>query len=655
MENRINEKINILAVGNFSSIYIRDSWVEPLKELYNAQIVDVIPFVAGKNFDSSYCIKYLESLLRNGAFDFIFFYSDGMHPTLFDPDSFFNAAKAKGVKVVAFHADDEPDWWYGMNKRFDYRYDVIATHSRRGYEKRIEEGWRAEQLFYMQWGYNPKVFYNMNLDKKEYDVIFIGKCKLDAKTGKGWEDGLQRDFLLEQLMEFCKEKGLRFGLFGFGWDKHPKFSRAYGGALSNEEMVRTYNTTKIVFNPAYSADEDFKGYQTKLRHFEVAGCRAFQITNENPELAKLFKPDEHVCYFKDKEDLFKKVLYYVENDEEREKIAENAFKEAQNAHTTNHRISALFDHVSKVYPPKIKSSVPIPVIKKVLITTKAKRPDLSIENFLGEIEQYKGSCDYIHVFISQADSLSIATDYRPVYNLLKGSARPDFISLRSIVRTSPTTENFIQVHRFNYNGVIITNDRAKDFLDYELEGSFDEYINPFKTEQGERIYLFNYLLRPEKAKVFIDSIENSEALSRLDIAHSFMVVNDIFIGSPPSLEVPYFSFNENIKKFYENLIKLNKTLMIYGARGELSALFFERVKKSKVKFLGFIDRAVRGTVIEGYEVYDKEDIESLLPDVIIISATVSATAIYKDIAHLNHKICIINGQEFSKSIWECGL
>ena len=55
-------------------------------------------------------------------------------------------------------------------------------------------------------------------------------------------------------------------------------------------MVSIYHQARIVVNTSFSADGEGRP-QTKLRHFEVAGCGAFQLVNDNPELRELFEPD----------------------------------------------------------------------------------------------------------------------------------------------------------------------------------------------------------------------------------------------------------------------------------------------------------------------------------------------------------------------------
>ncbi|MCI4624366.1 MAG: glycosyltransferase [Candidatus Magnetoovum sp. WYHC-5] len=647
--------MEILSIGNFSSIYIKDSWVEPLKRLYDAHIVDVIPLVLGRHFDSSYCTKYLESLVRNGSFDYIFFYSDGMHTTLVNPDNFFQISRHKGIKVIAFHADDEPQLWYNMNKRFEHRYDVVATHSRRAYELRLTEGWQPERLIYMPWGYNPKVFCKLPNINKKYDVIFIGKCKSDTKNGNSWEDGLQRNSLLSELYDFCLSNGIRFRLFGFGWDKHPHLAKAYGGVLTNDEMVKVYNEANIVFNPAYSADEDYTGYQTKLRHFEVAGCGAFQITNENPELADMFQTDKEICYYKDKKELFDKILYYLKNAENRETIALNSLKRAQANHTTDNRLRALFDMVAQAFPPlnKKHQQNKLPNIGRILISANLSLDINDNENTVvlptlqalyEEAPRLNGNFDYIQIFTCNTNNITISTDYRALFKIIKNDTKADILSMRSICYSAPGTKNFIQVHRYNYNGMLLANDIDTYPLDIDNERSFEKYLLPIKTQEGQNLYLFNFLIRPAFLLDFLNAVKTG-SIKSLRIINTYVIVNELFINGEPETEIPYFHFKTNLREICKNLSALDKKVVIYGARGELAPLIFEEIKKSNVTLLGFIDRAMAGKKIEEYPVYASDALKSLNADVVIVAATASGPEIYKSIVEDGHHMCVIPAYE----------
>lgn len=81
-----------------------------------------------------------------------------------------------------------------------------------------------------------------------------------------------------------------------------------------------------------------------LRIWDIMGAGGFLITNYQPELEMYFKNGEDLVYFTDKEDLAKKVKYYLEHEEERRQIALNGQRKVRELHTYNHR----FDEMNKI-------------------------------------------------------------------------------------------------------------------------------------------------------------------------------------------------------------------------------------------------------------------------------------------------------------------
>ena len=101
-----------------------------------------------------------------------------------------------------------------------------------------------------------------------------------------------------------------------------------------DDMVRIYNASKIVLNLGIGPT----GIQQRV--FEALGCGAFLITNEIPVHQRLFEDRKHLVYFNDRniEDL---IAYYLENETERQTIAEAGYMEALARHTFEHRLETL--------------------------------------------------------------------------------------------------------------------------------------------------------------------------------------------------------------------------------------------------------------------------------------------------------------------------
>lgn len=110
------------------------------------------------------------------------------------------------------------------------------------------------------------------------------------------------------------------------------------------EKNKIFNASKIVFN----SHNPWEVCGTNVRTFEICGSGAFQLNNPTHYLDNIFKyGKELVCYNNIKE-LKELTKYYLENNKEREKIAERGYKRAHKDHTYENRINALFKMINRI-------------------------------------------------------------------------------------------------------------------------------------------------------------------------------------------------------------------------------------------------------------------------------------------------------------------
>lgn len=104
----------------------------------------------------------------------------------------------------------------------------------------------------------------------------------------------------------------------------------FGGVLSVEDMVAFLQSCKIVLNfsstplisPWEGDDRDTETDHVKGRVFEAIACGALLFETRNDFTRRLFMPDKHYVEFSDLEELTRKLAFYLENDTERERIAQ---------------------------------------------------------------------------------------------------------------------------------------------------------------------------------------------------------------------------------------------------------------------------------------------------------------------------------------------
>ena len=106
-----------------------------------------------------------------------------------------------------------------------------------------------------------------------------------------------------------------------------------------DDMVNAINSYKIHFNKNIADDINY-------RTFETTGCGTFLITNYTPGLEKLFDIGKEIVVYNDLNDLDNKVKYYLENEEEREKIANAGYERSKTDHTYYERAKTLVDIIN---------------------------------------------------------------------------------------------------------------------------------------------------------------------------------------------------------------------------------------------------------------------------------------------------------------------
>ncbi|QUX97725.1 hypothetical protein C0J08_20940 [Marinomonas sp. CT5] len=155
---------------------------------------------------------------------------------------------------------------------------------------------------------DPLLYYNPEM-KRDIDVSFLGSTGSYRSVRKEYLGFLKQN----DVPIFTSEGSLN-------------------KRLSDEEYAQVFMKSKISLNFSHSVGDR---HQLKGRVFEVTLCGALLMEAENSETAKYFEPYEEYVPFKDKEDLLKKIHYYLENPSEREKIAAKGYQKATELY--NHR------------------------------------------------------------------------------------------------------------------------------------------------------------------------------------------------------------------------------------------------------------------------------------------------------------------------------
>jgi spore maturation protein CgeB len=83
----------------------------------------------------------------------------------------------------------------------------------------------------------------------------------------------------------------------------------------------------------------------KLRIFEAVCSGSFLLTEYIDGIENLFKLDEEIVTFNTKEEALEKIIYYLENDLERESIAKLGYKRFLKDHTSKVRLNSILNKI----------------------------------------------------------------------------------------------------------------------------------------------------------------------------------------------------------------------------------------------------------------------------------------------------------------------
>lgn len=144
-------------------------------------------------------------------------------------------------------------------------------------------------------------------DKKEYDLGFIGNI-MDGDGRKEWIDLVQS-----------------------------KYNCLISTDTITRDIAKVYAKCKIVFNP-------IRIEEINIRFFEALACGA-QLCSYSPSLHMFAEEGKHYLTYKNKDDLFTKIDFLLENPDIAENMAKEARKEVLRRHTYKHRVKEITNFI----------------------------------------------------------------------------------------------------------------------------------------------------------------------------------------------------------------------------------------------------------------------------------------------------------------------
>lgn len=199
------------------------------------------------------------------------------------------------------------DWRLAKAKRTTHNF-VCQKRAQEEFKRDgVESVWMPHAVEPLAYPYIPSA--------KKYDVCFIGNMNSPNR--------------IEALDLLFKE-----------------FPNFFFGKRLFEEAAEKFCQSKIVFNISIKDD-------LNMRVFETLATRSLLLTNDIPTLHDLFVDGVHLVTYKTPEEMIEKAHYYIEHEEERERIAKAGQEAVLSAHTFEHRARQVLQHVGLLNPEAV--------------------------------------------------------------------------------------------------------------------------------------------------------------------------------------------------------------------------------------------------------------------------------------------------------------
>lgn len=195
---------------------------------------------------------------------------------------------------VYITSDTHLGYDYRLNKA--KQFDHVFCNQIRAVEEFERDGVKAEWLPH---AVEPKAYPSEPIAIKKYDIGFVGYVTFEKRAD-----------MLDKL----------FKAFPNFW---------YGQRLF-EDCAEIYRKSRIVFNTAAVDD-------INMRCFEATATGSFLLTEYVPTLKECFEDGVHLVTYKDMDEAIEKTIYYLEHEDEREKIAMAGMKHTLKNHTYQKR------------------------------------------------------------------------------------------------------------------------------------------------------------------------------------------------------------------------------------------------------------------------------------------------------------------------------
>lgn len=126
--------------------------------------------------------------------------------------------------------------------------------------------------------------------------------------------------------------------------KYPVVASSLRGPVYGDDFYEAYTASKIILTIPNDPQVEI-GSIRPMGIFEPAAAETFQIALNNPDTRSTFEPGEEIAVFEDVEDLYEAIHYYLNNSDERNRIASNSHDRFLSEYTAETQIKSLIHEI----------------------------------------------------------------------------------------------------------------------------------------------------------------------------------------------------------------------------------------------------------------------------------------------------------------------
>lgn len=242
-----------------------------------------------------------------------------------------------GVVTVAWIRNRVDQW---LATRYFQAYNLIFCSSELAVDTIAQATGRTAHLLPI--ATNPERFHpRPPVEEHRTDIVFTGSSHAGTRDAIGLLDDVE---LPGQL-----------AIYGFGWDRQPRWSGHWRGARPYWDLPDIYPAAKLVIDDSHPVTREWNSLNSRI--FDALASGTLVVTNCQGGSDELF--GGKIPTFTNSTDLAATLTYYMDHPAEREALAAELRAEVLSKHTYAHRAQSFKDALSAFVRTSLRFAIKV--------------------------------------------------------------------------------------------------------------------------------------------------------------------------------------------------------------------------------------------------------------------------------------------------------